>query len=373
MSKARQLADLGNVYDDGALSNRNLIINGAMQVAQRGTSVTGVTSSGYRTCDRFVVSMLTLGTWTISQSTDAPEGFANSLKLDCTTADASPAAGDYLFIDQRIEGQNLQMLKKGTSNALPLTLSFWVKSSKTGDFQVNLNDIDNTRIISSVVTINATSTWEQKTITFDGDTTGTLGNDNDTSLRVEMWFDAGSNWTSGATATAWESLVSADRAAGTTLALGNSTSNELYITGVQLEVGDTATPFEHEPYSVTLQKCQRYYQIWGAKGKDYHAKPMWIYNSTQAATAIDLPQDMRAAPSFSVVGNVQNSSGGSVGVSAWALYYAGNWVGCSALEAGTASPTSFRLDADSFDSITSGGACGLYGGTDCYITLDSEL
>jgi len=267
MSKARQLADLGNVYDDGALSNRNLIINGAMQVAQRGTSVTGVTSSGYRTCDRFVVSMLTLGTWTISQSTDAPEGFANSLKLDCTTADASPAAGDYLFIDQRIEGQNLQMLKKGTSNALPLTLSFWVKSSKTGDFQVNLNDIDNTRIISSVVTINATSTWEQKTITFDGDTTGTLGNDNDTSLRVEMWFDAGSNWTSGATATAWESLVSADRAAGTTLALGNSTSNELYLTGVQLEVGDTATPFEHRPYGDELARCQRYYyQVGGVGG-----------------------------------------------------------------------------------------------------------
>ena len=299
MSKARQLADLGNVYDDGALSNRNLIINGAMQVAQRGTSVTGVTSSGYRTCDRFVVSMLTLGTWTISQSTDAPEGFANSLKLDCTTADASPAAGDYLFIDQRIEGQNLQMLKKGTSNALPLTLSFWVKSSKTGDFQVNLNDIDNTRIISSVVTINATSTWEQKTITFDGDTTGTLGNDNDTSLRVEMWFDAGSNWTSGATATAWESLVSADRAAGTTLALGNSTSNELYLTGVQLEVGDTATPFEHRSYGDELARCQRYYQTY-----DDNNSHMFLFNTTDAASGSYYqsrlhPVVMRAAPTAS--------------------------------------------------------------------------
>ena len=293
-SKARGLADLGNAFDDGALSNRNLIINGAMQVAQRNTSVTGVTSSGYRTCDRFAVSMLTLGTWTISQSTDAPEGFANSLKLDCTTADASPAAGDYLFIDQRIEGQNLQMLKKGTSNALPLTLSFWVKSSKTGDFQVNLNDIDNTRIISSVVTINATSTWEQKTITFDGDTTGTLGNDNGTSLRVEMWFDVGSNWTSGATPTAWESLVNADRAAGTTLALGNSTSNELYITGVQLELGDTATPFEHRSYGDELARCQRYYfyefeSIYGGR----------YSTGSGFAGFASLPVTMRADPTIS--------------------------------------------------------------------------
>jgi len=309
MSKARQLADLGNVYDDGALSNRNLIINGAMKVAQRGTSVTGVTSSGYRTCDRFVVSMLTLGTWTISQSTDAPEGFANSLKLDCTTADASPAAGDYLFIDQRIEGQNLQMLKKGTSNALPLTLSFWVKSSKTGDFQVNLNDTDNTRIISSVVTINATSTWEQKTITFDGDTTGTLGNDNDTSLRVEMWFDAGSNWTSGATATAWESLVSADRAAGTTLALGNSTSNELYLTGVQLEVGDTATPFEHRSYGDELARCQRYYSY-----GDYRGTTV-TYDQVVSPPNIYHPVELRASPSLSFGSVSTSSSDGISGLS----------------------------------------------------------
>ena len=309
MSKARQLADLGNVYDDGALSNRNLIINGAMQVAQRDTSVTGVTSSGYRTCDRFVVSMLTLGTWTISQSTDAPEGFANSLKLDCTTADASPAAGDYLFIDQRIEGQNLQMLKKGTSNALPLTLSFWVKSSKTGDFQVNLNDTDNTRIISSVVTINATSTWEQKTITFDGDTTGTLGNDNDTSLRVEMWFDAGSNWTSGATATAWESLVSADRAAGTTLALGNSTSNELYLTGVQLEVGDTATPFEHRSYGDELARCQRYYSY-----GDYRGTTV-TYDQVVSPPNIYHPVELRASPSLSFGSVSTSSSDGISGLS----------------------------------------------------------
>lgn len=302
MSKSRGLADLGNAYSDGALSNRNLIINGAMQVAQRGTSFTGLTSSGYRACDRFIPAFSSLGTWTVSQSTDAPEGFANSYKLECTTADASPAAADYVFFDQRIEGQNLQHLKKGTANALPVTLSFWVKSNKTGNFQTNLHDADNGRAIASVVTINTADAWEYKTITFAGDTTGTLDNDNSTSLRVEMWLDVGTNWSSGATPTAWEPLVSADRGAGTDLGLGDSTSNYWAITGVQLEVGDTATPFEHRSYSDELQRCQRFY-FEARKGSYPEAYHYYARNNTAVVGNVPFPVTMRATPSVTLNSN----------------------------------------------------------------------
>jgi hypothetical protein len=242
------------------LGNRNLIINGAMNVAQRSTSETGVTTEGYHACDRWKFDISSLGTWTISQDSDAPAGFANSLKLDCTTANASPAAGSYAFLNYRFEGQDLQLLKKGTSDATDITVGFWIKSNKTGNLQVNLNDVDNTRIIAQAISIESSATWEYKTVTFPGDTTGTLDNDTSNSLRLEFWLHAGTNWTSGSTPTSWESLVSSDRAAGTNLDLGDNTSNYLNITGVQLEVGNVATPFEHELYSVTLGKCQRYYQ-----------------------------------------------------------------------------------------------------------------
>jgi len=333
MSKARQLADLGNVYDDGALSNRNMVINGGFQVAQRGTTGLGSTTTTAYTLDRWFAYR-----GSVSQQFDSTTG---KYALRWTYSSSNNTTSN--FISQNIEDINC-MHTRGQN----VTLSFQVRVNANTwgatDFgydiiqetTANRNPNAFSQSISNKVA--ASTSWQTvtKTVTVGATTTNlciTFGRDNSTNVNND-WFE---------------------------------------IRDVQLEIGDTATPFEHRSYGDELARCQRYYQIWGAKGKDYHAKPMWIYNSTQAATTIDLPQEMRATPSFSVVGNVQNSSGGSVGVSAWALYYAGAWVGCSALEAGTASPTSFRLDADSFDSITSGGACGLYGGTDCYITLDSEL
>ena len=253
MSKARDLADFSSVAPD--IGRKNLIINGAMQVAQRGT-VTGITSSSYGGADRFELSIASAGTWTMSQSTTAPEGFANSLKLDCTASTASPTI---LQLLHRFEGQNLQHLKKGTANALPLTLSFWIRSNKTGNIQVNIRDTDNDRMISSVITISSANTFEQKTITIDGDTTGSLDNDNSTSFSVEWFFDGSSTYTSGTTPTAWEARNNADRGVGTTIALADSTDNELYITGVQLEVGTVSTPFEHRSYGEELALCRRYF------------------------------------------------------------------------------------------------------------------
>ena len=260
MSKARGLADLGNAYSDGALSNRNLIINGAMQVAQRGTSATGLTSSGYRTVDRFREAMGSLGTFTVTQSTDAPNGFATSLKYECTTAQASPPASSWQILEHRIEGFNLQGVAKGTPDAKELTLSFWCKSNKAGDIQVNLFDLDNNRINSRVVSINSANTWEYKTKTFDADTVGVFDNDNAGSLRLEIFLDSGSNYTTGTTPSTWEASATADRGVGTTLAIADTVGNTFQITGVQLEVGDTATPFEHRSYGDELQRCQRYFE-----------------------------------------------------------------------------------------------------------------
>jgi hypothetical protein len=240
---------------------KNLIINGAMQVAQRSTSVTGVTATSYNTADRWLASASSLGTWTQSVETDAPtgSGFRKSVKMLCTTADASPAASDLLLFNQQIEGQNLQHIAKGTSSAKQLTVSFWVKSNVTGTYIVYLYDNDNNREVSASYTISASATWEKKTITFPADTTGAFDNDNGASLQLGFWLAVGSDRSSGTLNTSWNNAVAANRAAGQTN-VAAATNNYWQITGVQLEVGSTATEFEFKPYDYQLKECYRYYQ-----------------------------------------------------------------------------------------------------------------
>ena len=239
---------------------RNIIINGDMSIAQRGTSQASITSGNYYTVDRWETELTTLGTWTQSQSTDVPsgQGFSKSLKMDCTVADASPSAGDSLYVRTLFEGQNLQYLKKGTSNAESLTLSFWVKSTKTGTYIVFFYDQDNARSISKSYTIDSADTWEKKTITFAGDTTGAFDNDNALSLQVNFFLGGGSNWTSGTLNTSWNSWTQANAAVGQ-VNLADNTANEWYITGVQLEAGTSASDFEFLPHDVNLRRCYRYY------------------------------------------------------------------------------------------------------------------
>jgi len=241
---------------------RNIIINGDMSICQRATSSSSISSSGsYQTVDRYNLQLDTAGTWTQSQSTDVPtgQGFAKSLKMDCTTANGSLSAGSLMYINQRFEGQNLQYLKKGTSSADNLTLSFWVKSNKTGTYIVQFLDTDNSRSISKSYTISSADTWEKKTLTFDGDTSGVLNNDNAESLRVIWWLVAGSTYSSGTLGTSWGSTVNANRAVGQ-VNLADSTSNEWYVTGIQLEAGTSASDFEFLPFDVNIDRCQRYFQ-----------------------------------------------------------------------------------------------------------------
>ena len=246
------------------VANRNLLYNGAMRVAQRATSVASITSPNYYTADRWEAAVTNQGTWTQSIENDAPigSGFRQSLKMLCTTADASPAANDGLTFRQKLEGQDLQAIRKGTSDAKSLTMSFWVKSNKTGTYIAELYDNDNNRQISKSYTINASATWEYKTITFPADTTGAFDNDNNTSLFCVFWLGAGSTFTSGTlNSTAWASATSADRAVGQ-VNLADTTSNYWQVTGVQLVVGSTDTPFQFKSYAQELWECQRYFQIY---------------------------------------------------------------------------------------------------------------
>ena len=247
-----------SVFDKTAA--RNLVINGAATVAQRATSSTGNTTSGIVAVDRFRTSFNNLGTWTISQSTDSPDGFANSLKIDCTVADASPSAGDYAAIFYSFEGQDLQFLDFGNSGAKATTLSFYVKSNKTGNASVELQQRDNSdKQVTFQYTINSANTWERKIINVPGDTAGVIANDTGNGMRIGWWLNSGSDYTGGAHRSTWTAEDDNDRNVSN-LGVGGSTSDEFLITGLQWEVGNTATPFEHRSFNEELSKCLRYYE-----------------------------------------------------------------------------------------------------------------
>ena len=293
---------------------RNLIINGNMQIAQRGTSATGLTNgdTGYHTCDRwkFVEGGTITSVFTMSQSTDVPtgQGFATSLKLDCTTAQTSLDANNQLNIQQKIEAQNLQHIKYGTSNAESLTLSFWVKSSKTGTYTFWLYQEDGLRSISNTFTIDTTDTWEKKTITILGDTLGTINNDNESGLWCAFYLNAGTNFTSGTFASSWEANVNANRVSSSNVNFADSTSNYINITGVQLEVGTEATPFEHRPYDMELARCQRYYWKMTSNGQGTRFSIGMNNNATDSSQVFFTPSVLRSQPSV-VYSNITISQG----------------------------------------------------------------
>jgi hypothetical protein len=282
----------------GTINFKNIIINGDMSIAQRGTSFSSVTSTQY-TLDRWRWTPGSgTGTFTLSQSTDVPtgQGFANSFKADCT-ATATPTGTNSIGLKTRFEGQMLQYLKKGTSNAESLTLSFWVKSNKTGTYIAELEDNDNSRTINKSYTINSANTWEKKTITYAGDTSGTLNNDNGLSFTVVYYINAGPDLQSGTLQTSWGSLTPANRAVGQ-VNLADSTSNEWYITGVQLEADTSASDFEFLPYDVNLQRCQRYYYQHVTIGYSKTVGIGYYYNSSDIRTSIQFPTTMRTNPSL---------------------------------------------------------------------------
>jgi hypothetical protein len=294
----------GNAYPNaGPLSNRNLIINGAMQVAQRGTQETGVTASGYQTCDRVDLRISALGTWTVDQSTDSPEGFSNSFKLTCTTADASPGSSDFLYLRYRIEGQNLQHLDFGSSTAKSLTLSFWIKSNKTGSGTVVLTQPDNSeKMVSPSYSISSADTWEHKTISIPADTAGVISNDNGAGLQLEWWINSGSGFSSGSNQNTWTTFSQTHRNPSN-LGVGGATSDYFAITGVQLEVGSVATPFEHRSFGDELARCLRYYwlqEVRNATSYGHFTLLSSYATTTDVRGFINFPVPMRQIPALSI-------------------------------------------------------------------------
>ena len=245
------------LVDDQVIGNRNVIINGEMQIQQRGTQTGQGAANAYTAVDRMnLYAYGTSGRVTSEQSTDTPDGFAYSCKLSCTTADGSLTGSDGFIFRQIIEGYNLQRFAKGTSSAKEFTVSFYVKGNASATYTCELYDADNTRQVSK--TFAVTTSWNRIELTFPADTTGAFGNDNGGSLYLQLWLGAGSDFTSGTLNQTWNSSTAANRVSSSNSNFLSSTSNTFFITGFQLETGSKATPFEHRSYAEQLTMCQRF-------------------------------------------------------------------------------------------------------------------
>jgi len=305
MSRSRDNADAVTTVPSGV--GRNMIINGGMNVSQRATSVTGIgAADGYFTCDRwFLRSDATAGRLTMTQTADGPNGIsANCIKLDCTTADTSIAAGERLVLEQPIEGQNLQRIGKGVAGAKETTLSFYVKASAAFTFVVSLFDGDNDRMISKLY--DTTTDWVRHEIIIPADVddgSSPYDDDNATSLFVQFFLHAGATFAGGTLQSgSFANNVDANRAAGCE-SFFSSTNNNFFITGVQLEVGPVATEFEQEDISVTLDKCKRYCQDLSpptGTASPYIADG-YSHNATVIITVIHF-SEMRATPTLTLTG-----------------------------------------------------------------------
>ena len=263
MTKAAELAKMGEVLTNSKVGGRrNIIINGGCKVNQRGSNGSSKTASGDYATDRFKTTFNGIGTWTIENVTDSPSEFSNSHKLTCTSADGSISAGDFAFCRYIIEAQDLQQLGFGTSDAKSFTFSFYVKSNKTGNATVEINQQDASPIrrVALQYTINQANTWERKTLTVTGDASGTINNDTGGGFEIYWWLRSGSTYTGGSHATAFAEINSDQRNASN-LDVGASDDDTWQITGVKMEVGSQATPFEHMSYGEDLFLCQRYYQV----------------------------------------------------------------------------------------------------------------
>ena len=360
---------------------KNLIYNGGMKIWQRTTSATTIPDGAVSTVDRWVMSEGTGGSATseydlLSDADRATTGHSYALELNCTGADTSIAATDRSYIYHSVEAQNCQHLKWGSSAAENLCLSFWVKSNLTGNFPLSIKQEDNTSYYLPLsYTINSANTWEQKVVQVSptaGSTSlitssnGVINNDNGRGLMLFFGLVWGSNYTGSQSGTpTWTSTADYADSDITFTNFYSSTSNNLYITGVQLEVGNQATEFEHVPYDVELQRCQRYYQqIPHTSSASWQAYPLWGVNANVMSTRLPISVVMRTAPTGAFVGT-RNTD--------FNVYYNG---GNQTLTGEAATDTTD--DAVRFDMSSSGGfaanvAGGLYIGSNGRITLNAEF
>ena len=281
-------------------ANPSLIINGAMQVAQRGTSVTGVGNANTFLVDRFRAKT-TSGSIDLSQSTTAPAGFTSSFKIAVNTTNAFGTASDEAYFEQVVEAQNLQHLQYGLSTAQKITLSFWVRSSVTGTYGVWFYQDDATKDYEVSYTIDAADTWEKKSVTIDGNTADVIDNNNESGMRVRWYLDGGSD-RRGTISSSWATSNSTSPRLPTGAPAWMNGSNDWYITGVKLEVGPTATDFVHRSYGEELALCQRYYEEIGNRF-------IWSGNTTSGTAyynSAPFTVNKRAVPTITLT-NSDNS------------------------------------------------------------------
>ncbi len=342
------------------LGRRNMVINGAMKVAQRGTSSTGLgATDGYYTVDRFKLNFSnTSARFTMTQDspTDLP-GFTKALKLDCTTADTSLGSGEYLILHHILEGQDLQQLKKGTSSAEKFTVSFYVKGNAAASYTLEIEDVDNNRYNAQEFSV--TTSWNRVSLTFDGDVTGVLDNDANASIRMNFWLYVGSNFTSGThTDNVWHTTAN-QRVGDNQTSLADSTDRTFFITGVQLEVGSAATDFEHRSFGEELSLCERYFYmtyphgdtIGAASGNSYLGR---FLDNTQSYGSLQVPNvNMRAAPtrviyntSTGTAGQLRSDSNNHNAAITATAAKGGGWIYANATSIGTSVSIKAHLTMD---------------------------
>ena len=303
---------LSKIQLSEAVGRRNLVHNGSMIVAQRGTVTNGTGLSGTG-CDRFRLAMSGGAAATTRQHIAAllPHGFRNSLEVDVTTADTSVAAGDYVILYQRIEGQDLQHLLYGTSRAKKVTVQFWVKSPKTGIHICELYHLDAGYTNSIQYTVSSANTWENKIVTFDGYQTTSFDDDRDGSLQIAWWLLAGSTYSDGThNSNTWHNgggSTLGNRAVGQ-VNVFDDVANNFYLTGVQVEVSDSATDFEHRSFAEELQLCQRYYYKISSVGSSDERKTGFSRTGDTCWVDYYFPVEMNHAPVLETSGNANHYS-----------------------------------------------------------------
>ena len=355
---------------------RNLIINGDMQIAQRGTSQTGVAnnaSEGYNTLDRFALNFYGNegGVATVSQDTTVPSDttygkFSKSIKIDVTTADTSIGTTGSHALQQNIEASFLHHSGWDyTNSSSKITLSFWARSVKAGDYCVNLQATDATRYFVAQYTLVA-NTWKHVEVVVPGDSNLVFNDDIGEGLQVRWMLSTGDD-RDGATAGSWFAPGS-DYFQSTSSQVNffDSTDNNFFLTGVQLEVGDAATNFEHLPHDVQLARCQRYYQqIPHTASGSYQATPLWGISANVMSTRFPLPVVMRTNPTGGVDGTLNTDV---------KVYYNGGYVTLTVFSVTDTTDCSIRVDAQSSGGFAANAAGGIYiVTTSGRLTADAEL
>ena len=347
----------------GGLSHRNVLRNGGMTVHQREGNTTGISNSeNYFVADGWIYNHGSNGTVTVSHETDSPDGFSNSIKVAVTSAGTSSNPAQFY---QKIEGQDLQRFAKGSSGAKKFAVSFYIKSKVTGNFVLDLYDGDNARSCQQIYTVNQSQTWERKTVIIPADTTGAFNNDNGSSLQI-YWKVFDGNQT-GTLHTTWQAhTTNADRGVGQVNALATN-GDYVQITGCQLEVGDTATSFEHRSYSDELHRCQRYYQVI-ANDNQQIISNIFVFQNNRITGCRPLVCEMRTTPTV-----VDNTSGSTrFRINASSDQNTGNNI---TVNTTVSSPSALSIGIDSLASNMTNGSGGVVRkqGSSAQLGVSAEL